>query len=975
MTNGTIVYHFDYFCKVNPSPSACFGQLFTPYMMNYLQYLTSIICFLLLVCTQSAAQEGNILKGKVTDSNTGETIYGAGINIKDTGLWTVTDNNGEFQFDGIQPGDYSIAVACLGYTDKICETSVTKGKETYIEIALELNTLALEQVTVTAERGKDGLNTSLTFGETALQHLQMSNITDVAALLPGGKTVNPDLTANNVISLRDGGSQTGNAAFGTALEVDGVRIGNNASFNEPGGTGTRNISTENIESIEIITGVPSAEYGDLNSGMVKIHTKKGRTPLNITFAINPRTYQVSASKGLKFEKERGFLNLSAEWTRATQKLASPYTSYSRRGITATYSNTFNGNLKFEAGFAGNIGGMNSQNDPDAYTGTFEKVRDNVFRGNTSLTWMLNKSWITNLKFDASVNFNDNRSKEHLFFSSASVQPSVHSKEQGYFIADKLPLSYFTDRIIDSKELDYAASAKYEWFRRWGKKTSNLKAGVQWKASGNEGDGEYYLNPELASSGYRPRPYSEYPYMHNLAAYIEENFTFPVGKTSLHISAGVRLENMFVKGTEYKKVSSFSPRLNAKWTFSDSFSIRGGWGISEKLPSFYMLYPDQEYRDILTFSASHGETTSYVYYTQPYKMLYNPELRWQRNSNAEFGIESSFSGITVSLTGYYGKTCDPYKYTATYTPFSYSTYRLPDGFSMPPDGIVEVDKNNGSVSVTDGSGNRTQMERSVTDRSFFQTQMATNGADIHRAGAELTVDFPEIRPIRTRFRLDANYAYTYYTDETLSWFYRTGWSHTSVKNRSYQYVGIYANGGNFSSTANGKKTHSADANITAITHIPQARIIITCRLEISLLKRSRNLSLYNGKELAYNVSSGDNSPTGGSIYDGNSYTVQRPVAYMDLDGEIHEFTDANATNPEFANLMIRSGNAFTFAQDGYGTYLSANLSVTKEIGDHVSLSFFANNFTNSRMYVTSKATGVSAIFTPVFYYGLTCKLKF
>ena len=50
-------------------------------------------------------------------------------------------------------------------------------------------------------------------------------------------------------------------------------------------------------------------------------------------------------------------------------------------------------------------------------------------------------------------------------------------------------------------------------------------------------------------------------------------------------------------------------------------------------------------------------------------------------------------------------------------------------------------------------------------------------------------------------------------------------------------------------------------------------------------------------------------------------------------------------------------------------------VTKEIGEHVSLSFFANNFTNSRPYVKSLATGVGAIFTPAFYYGLTCRLKF
>ena len=98
-------------------------------------------------------------------------------------------------------------------------------------------------------------------------------------------------------------------------------------------------------------------------------------------------------------------------------------------------------------------------------------------------------------------------------------------------------------------------------------------------------------------------------------------------------------------------------------------------------------------------------------------------------------------------------------------------------------------------------------------------------------------------------------------------------------------------------------------------------------------------------------------------------------FLDLDGNVHPFTAAQAADPDFANLILKSGNIYTFAQDGYGMYMSANLSITKEIGDHVSLSFFANNFTNSRPYVKSMATGVGAIFTPAFYYGLTCRLKF
>lgn len=944
-------------------------------MKQLRQFLLMIL--LLVSADVMTAQQNRALfsiSGKVVDAKTGEPVIGAAVNVEDTGIWAISDENGTFFLPDIRPGDYAVQFSCLGFVDKRLSFVVKKDIPN-LTIKLDQNTLALNSVVVTAERDKEGMNTSLKFGANALNHLQMSNVTDISALLPGGKTVNPDLTTDNAVSLRSGGLAAGNAAFGTALEVDGVRVGNNASFGSMSGTGTRNISTENVQSIEVITGVPSAEYGDLNSGMVRINTRKGLTPWNITFAVNPRTYQASASKGIDLMKNRGVLNVSAEWTRATQKLSSPYTSYTRRGFSASYSNTFKNVLKFEAGATGNIGGMNTKNDPDAYKGTWSKVRDNVLRANTSLTWLLRKSWITNLKLDASVNYNDNRSQDHAYGSSASMLPAVHSELAGYYLADRLPVSYFSDKVIDSKELDYAASLKYEWFKKSGKRLSKLKAGVQWKANGNVGEGEYYKDPSVAANGYRPRPYSQYPFMHNVAAYIEEDYTFPIGKTSLQISAGLRLDNLFVKDTDYKNVSSLSPRFNAKWKISDNLSIRGGWGVSEKLPSFYILYPVQKYRDIQTFGFSHGDSSSYVYYTQPYKMLFNENLKWQKNYNAEFGIEAYFLRTSVSLVGFFNKTKNPYTYQNIYTPFSYNIMSVPSGYTVPDNPEIRVDSQTGQVYMR-GSNEEfwTPMATKVTDKTFFESQMPGNGDDIYRTGAELIVDFPEIAPIRTKFRLDANYSYTHYIDNTLNWTYRTGWSHTSLSNRSYQYVGIYANGGE-SGTYNGKESHSLNANLTAITHIPEARIVITCRLEMSLLSRFRNLSRYQGKEYAYNVNADGVESIGVSIYDSNNYTAIRPVKYMDENGDVHDFTDKEASDPAFANLIIKSGNAYTFSQDGYGAYLSANLSVTKEIGDHVSLSFFANNFTNSRMYVTSKATGVSAIFTPAFYYGLTCRLKF
>lgn len=944
--------------------------------MKYCHFKIAFLGLLFFNLFEIAANPNTYtISGRVSEAKTNIPLPGASIIIKGTYQWAVSNQKGEFIIQGVQEGTYNLEVSFLGYVPATVTVNVHHNIKS-LNIPLKENTLALDDVVITAQAPKNELNTTLRIGSNALEHLQVSNVSDISALLPGGKTRVPDLTANNVFSLRDGGSSAGNAAFGTAIEVNGVRIGNNSSFGNMSGVDTRSITVADIESVEVITGVPSVEYGDLNSGMVRIHTKKGKTPWNILLAINPRTEQISFSKGLDLGNDKGIINISGEWTKATQKLSSPYTSYTRRGFSAGYSNTFRKVLRFDVGFTGNIGGMNTKDDPDAYTGEYTKVRDNVFRANTSLAWLLNKSWITNLKLDASVYYNDNKSHAHTPYSYASEQPAVHAGQEGYFIADKLPYSFFADQIVDSKELDYAASLKYEWNRRFKNINSNLKAGIQWKGTGNVGEGEYYQNPSLAPNGYRPRPYSSYPYMHNVSLYAEESLSLPVGSTTLRLMAGLRWENMFISGTEYKKLNTLSPRFNARWQLNRSISIRGGWGVTEKLPSYYILYPKQEYRDIQTFGFSYNNNeSSYVYYSQPYTLLHNENLRWQRNQNAELGIDIDIARTKISLVGYFNRTKSPYKYTNSYTPFSYNVLQLPDGFIIPDNPQIKVDHETGMVHIRDNdSDSWTPMDVKVTNRTFINSISPDNGPDITRRGAEMIVDFPEITPVRTQLRLDAAYNYTKFIDNSLSYYYQTGWSHTGIPNRSYQYVGIYANGGSSSSTANGKRTHSLDANLTATTRIPKARLIISFKLEASLLKRSQNLSEYNGKEYAYNVSENSNTKTSGSIYDGNSYTAIMPVAYLDLNNEIHPFTETEARNPAFANLIRKSGNAYTFAADGYDPYFSANINITKEIGDHVSLSLNAINFTNSRKYVTSYATGVSAIFTPDFYYGLTCRIK-
>lgn len=80
------------------------------------KYLVFILCFISSVCILKAQETGYYIEGQVTDSKTGEAIYGAAVNIKDSGIWTMTDDKGIFSFSNLH-GSGTITVSCLGYVD------------------------------------------------------------------------------------------------------------------------------------------------------------------------------------------------------------------------------------------------------------------------------------------------------------------------------------------------------------------------------------------------------------------------------------------------------------------------------------------------------------------------------------------------------------------------------------------------------------------------------------------------------------------------------------------------------------------------------------------------------------------------------------------------------------------------------------------------------------------------------------------
>ena len=163
-----------------------------------------------------------------------------------------------------------------------------------------------------------------------------------------------------------------------------------------------------------------------------------------------------------------------------------------------------------------------------------------------------------------------------------------------------------------------------------------------------------------------------------------------------------------------------------------------------------------------------------------------------------------------------------------------------------------------------------------------------------------------------------------------------------------------------------------------------------RIESSLLNYTRSLSENKNGIRAFAVE-GVNDLFG-KPYDKsvrNKYVAVYPEYYSTWNHSdklipfAEKFLWARDNDAELFNqlsrLVIKTNYRYALNPDRLSCYYSANFTLTKEIGEHINISFYANNFFNNMGSVRSSRTGLrtslfSSGYIPGFYYGLSLKLK-
>ena len=366
------------------------------------------------------------------------------VSLPEIGVATTTDVKGRFEIQLSNPGKYKVEISSLGY-EPLSQTIQLPARDS-LKFTLKATSFYLENIVVSAESKKTGAATASKISKSAMEHIQATSLADIMSLLPGASTRTAEeiaLKKVSTFSVRNGQS------FGTAIIMDGAPLSNNAnmqtlslalgagagpSISTPNsGVDMRTITTNNIESVEVIRGIASAQYGDIASGAVIVNSKAGRTPLSIQLDVNPNVYMASVSHGVGLGRKAGVLNYGVDYTFAQYDPTEGYDTYNRVTGRVSYSNTVG---KWSTNTSFNLFYTKDKAEPnpdDARDLDLMTQRDLGLRFNTNGSFNFNKNWLKNLKYTVSANYTNKKTYREEFATNSDWTYST-SKTDGAILS-------------------------------------------------------------------------------------------------------------------------------------------------------------------------------------------------------------------------------------------------------------------------------------------------------------------------------------------------------------------------------------------------------------------------------------------------------------------------------------------------------------------------------------------------------------
>jgi CarboxypepD_reg-like domain len=249
-------------------------------MKKLIPLLLAFICSATTVLAQSP---GQILRGTVTDADTGEPLNGAAAYLLKTNppIGATTSESGSYLIEKLPVGRYQVQISHLGYeTLTIAEVLVASGRETVLNIQLREREDSLQTVVVKASslnNSSDAPINLLNFSVEEQFRFPATNF-DPARLAMSYPGVAGENDGTNIISVR------GNSPNALQWRLEGVEIvnpnhtANAGTFGDRptgAGGGVNILSAQVLGSSSLLTGAFPAQYGNALGGIMDMNLRSG----------------------------------------------------------------------------------------------------------------------------------------------------------------------------------------------------------------------------------------------------------------------------------------------------------------------------------------------------------------------------------------------------------------------------------------------------------------------------------------------------------------------------------------------------------------------------------------------------------------------------------------------------------------------------------------------------------------------------
>ena len=568
--------------------------------MQLIKYYRFFILFQLFILTTAFAVERHIVRGRIVDASTGESLIGANVLLVDTQLdssitfksyhidkvkyeraqfGAASDANGDFIIKNVPTSIYQLKASYMGYDPAIHEIDLAI-ENIFLQLDLKDSFFRTEQIVVTATRTKKLMeNVPVVTELITRQDIEETGAEDLADILndrPGIYISENDVGGKNI---RMGGVD---GKYILVL-VDGMPL--TGKFNNRQELNL--IDADLIDRVEIVKGPSSAIYGSEAMGGV----------------INIITKQIGSDFSIDAKGKTGSFDLYSTSTRVSGKIDSI-------GLSVNFDHT-------QGGVDPNLTSLNVRNSQNSIVGGRLDYRSNIlghFELDVARQIGDQSGQDPLFRFETDLGRVDGRLSWQRNFGAkmhAAVRSFASEYDRGY--REIVKRSGFVRTENGSVESIYGVKSdfSYEFYTK-----SRFDIGFDYSFN------QYNSTRNSVSSEQETNLTAERDLL-GVFAQIESG---PIHNITLLV------------GGRYDKMSDveshFSPRLSGMYNVAKTLKIRGSFGGGFRAPSFNDMYIDFDH-------------TSFGY-----RVIGNPDLVPEKSTGLSAGIEYFWDYKILTNVTYY-----------------------------------------------------------------------------------------------------------------------------------------------------------------------------------------------------------------------------------------------------------------------------------------------------------------------------------